>query len=189
MAPGVPWSYPTAEVPVTSPITNTFENTEMYFRNTFHWGPRQYMALSTTNISSMTSNDFRKARMRHWLKDDFYTVGQTLSMEREPSPDAAGFVEGQKTWYDYNGKAVTKNIGTQILPLYTARVLPDGTTSFTRTARNSFGAVTTNISTYSVSGTVLLRTNISAYASDGIDLLTVTNALGVQVSSRSYNAY
>ena len=50
------------------------------------------------------------------------------------------------------------------------------------------GNVTNSVSTYSGAGTVLLRTNISTYASDGIDLLIVTNALGVQISSSIYNA-
>ena len=63
-------------------------------------------------------------------------------------------------------------------PLFVARVLPDGTTSFTRTDRNSLGAVKTNISTYSPGGTVVLRTNIYVYAANQIDLLIATNALG-----------
>ena len=188
-APGVPSNYPLSQIPETTPFSNTIENTGMNYRNTFYWGPKQYSALSTTTIASFTTNDFRKARLRHWLKDDYFTVGQTISMEREPSPDTGGSIEGQKTWFDYANKSFNENIGSQRLPLIVARVLPDGTTAFTRTDRNSFGAVTTNISTYSVNGTVLLRTNISTYSSDGIDLLTVTNALGVQISSNNYNAY
>ena len=50
----------------------------------------------------------------------------------------------------------------------------------------SFGAATTNVSTYSVGGSVTIRSNIYTYASNGVDLLTVTNALGIQVSSSSY---
>jgi len=110
-------------------------------------------------------------------------------MEREPSPDSTGAIEGKKTWYDYTNKSFNENIGSQYLPLIVAVVLPDGTARFSRTERNSIGAVTTNVSTYSINGTVLLRANISTYASDGIDLLTVTNALGVQTSSNIYNAY
>jgi len=188
-APGIPATYPLTQIPDTSPFSNTIENTGMNYRNTFYWGPKQYDALSTTIIASFTTNDFQKARMRHWLKDDFFTVGQTISMERNPSPDVSGSIEGQKTWYDYKSKSFNENIGTQRLPLLTARVLPDGTRTFTRTDRNSFGAVTTNISTYSVSGTILLRTNVSLYASDDIDMLTMANALGVQTSSNSYNAF
>jgi RHS repeat-associated protein len=192
-APGIASSYSSGEIPQTSPFTNTFDNSGLNLRNSFYWGPRQYANLSTTTISSFTADDFRKARMKHWLNSDtnwagVTMVGHTLSVEREPSPDPAGTIEGQKTWYDYVGKTNSQYEGTQVLPLYVARVLPDGTTSFTRTDRNAVGNVTTNVSTYSVAGTVLLRTNISTYASDGIDLLTVTNALGVQISSSIYNA-
>jgi len=66
-APGVPAKYPSSEVPDTTPFANTIENTGMAYRNTFYWGPKQYAALSTTDIASFTTNDFRKARMRHWL--------------------------------------------------------------------------------------------------------------------------
>jgi RHS repeat-associated protein len=186
-AAGVPWTYTTG-VPGTLPFSNTLENTEMTLRNTFHWGPKQYTALSTTNIASFSANDFAKARLRHWLRADAHTVGQTLSMERDPSPDIAGAVEGQKVWFDYQGKMAPVFEGTQASPLFVARVLPDGTTNFTYTVRNSLGAITTNITTWSIGGTVLLRTNVSTYDANGIDLLTMTNALGVQVSSNSYNA-
>ncbi len=166
-APGIPWAFPTNDVPRTDPaFVNTFDDSEMLFRNTFYWGPRQYEALSTTNISALSSNDFRKARLRHWLKDDYFTVGQTISMERDPSPDSNGYVEGQKTWYDYAGKQSPRLIGTQHLSLFIARVLPDGSTNYAHTDRNFLGAVTTNVSTYSVGAGVLLRTNISAYSTD-----------------------
>jgi len=186
-APGVASSYATNQVPSTSPFTNTFDNSEMDLRNSFHWGRQQYAALSTTNISSFTASDYLKARMRHWLKADPTTLGETLSMERWPSPD--GVTEGQKTWYDYASKTNSAYEGTQVLPLFTARMLPDGTTAFTRTARNGFGAVTNEVSTYSIGSTVYFRTNSFAYAANEIDLLSATNSLGVQVSCNAYNAY
>ena len=184
-APGVSNTYPAAAIPDTSPFSNTFDTTNLNLRDSFYWGPRQYANLSTTNISSFRTNDFQKAQMQHWLISD----GATLSMERDPSPDNGGTIEGQKTWYDYGGKYLSSYQGTQVEPLFVARVLPDGTTSITRTDRNSFGAVTNEISTYSTGGTVAFRTNIYVYATNQIDLLITTNALGVQVSSNSYNAY
>jgi RHS repeat-associated protein len=191
-APGIASSYSTG-VPSTSSLSNNFDNTNLDVRNTFHWGPRQYGNLSTTNISSLTTNDFRLARMRHWLQyanpisQTF--VGQTLALERDPSPDTNGVVEGQKTWYDYAGKTNVEFEGSQILPLYTARVMPDGNTWFDRDDRNAIGNVLTNINTYTAPGSVALRTNYFAYDStSGIDLLTATNALGIQVLSNRFNA-
>ena len=191
-APGIASSYATNEVPSTAPFSNTFDNAQLNLRNSFHWGPRQYANLSTTNISALTTNDFRKASMKHWLYSvtnylGSNIVGNTLSLQRDPSPDSSGATEGQKTWYDYAGKTNAQYEGTQSSPLFVARVLPDGTTQFTRTDRNSFGSVLTDISTYSVGASVSLRTNIFAYAANDVDLLTSTNAVGVQVSSNNYN--
>jgi RHS repeat-associated protein len=188
-APGIASSYSSGDVPSVSPYSNTFDNSSLDQRNTFHWGPRQYANLSTTTISSFTANDFRKARMKHWLTSDGIDPSPTLSLSRDPSPDAAGSVDGQKKWYDYAGKTNDAYQGTQVLPLIVARVLPDGSTWFERTDRNVLASVTTNVSTYSVGATAYLRTNLFAYDSAGIDLLTETNALGVQVSSNSYNAF
>jgi RHS repeat-associated protein len=189
-APGLSSSYPT--VPDTSPYTNTFANYWLGHLNTFHWGPRQYAALSTTNISSLTTADYLKARTRHWLmaNDPYspqlgYFVDGTLALEREPSPDAGGTIEGQKTWYDYAGKANPAYAGTQQEPLYIARVLPDGSTSYALTTRNSLGSVLHGYTTSSVG----LRRTLFQYDANGIDLLTITNPLGVLVSSNSYNAY
>jgi RHS repeat-associated protein len=187
--PGLPPSYPTAQVPVTSPFANTFDTNNLDLHNSFYWGPRQYANLSTTNMASFTTNDFFKGRMDHWLSSTYRTPGDTLSMERQPSPDAAGTIEGQKTWYDYAGKTNNAFEGTQVLPLFIAQILSDGTTRFTRSLRNGIGAVTSDTSTYSVSSgsTVLLRTNSYVYDPAGIDLFATTNALGVLVSSNIYN--
>ena len=186
--PGIAATYST--VPNTTPFTNTLDNADLNLRDSFHWGRLQYAALSTTNISAFTSNDFLKARMKHWLLTGSVATGQTISMERAPSPDSAGTIEGQKMWYDYAGKTNTEFEGSQCLPLLVGRVLPDGTTSFSRTDRNSIGNVLTNASTWSLGGTVAVRTNIFTYnATNGIDLITATNAMGVQVSSNLFNAY
>ena len=187
-APGV--ASTTGSLPYTASYTNTFESTNLNYRNTFHWGPQQYKNLSTTNIAAFSAEHFRLARMKHWLKEADGFVGQTISFERAPSPDTEGSVEGQITWYDYPGKTHNAYQGTQSSPLFVAQVLPDGTTKFTRTERNAFGAVTNEVSTYSSAGgsPVLLRTNVYTYAANEIDLLTTVNPLGVLVSSNMYNA-
>jgi RHS repeat-associated protein len=184
---GIPFAYP---LPVTTPFTNTLENDDLTLRSTYHWGRLQSTALSTTNISMLTSSDFLKARMKHWLAAAPGLVGQTLSMERAPSPDSGGTIEGQKTWYDYAGKTNTEYEGTQYQPLFVAQVLPDGTTSFTRTDRNSIGNVLTNTSTWSAGGSVALRTNLFTYnPTNGIDPITATNAMGVQIASNLFNGF
>jgi RHS repeat-associated protein len=191
-APGVASSYATNLVPITAPLLNTFDNSQLNLRNTFYWGPRQYTHLSTTSLGSFGASDFKLARMKHWLIANNFgadEISYTLSLEREPSPDNAGGIEGQMTWYDYAGKTTPQYEGTQSEPLFVARVLPDGSSSFTHTDRNSFGAVLTNISTYSSSGGVVLRTNIFTYDANGVDLLTSTDASTVRISSNSYNGF
>lgn len=197
-APGVTNAYGAEEVP-TNVFTSTFDNSQLDLRNSFHWGRRQYEALSTTAPGSFTAADFRKARLRHWLKVNTNTlagllyltntVSMTVSLGRAPSPDSAGAIEGQTTWYDYVGKPNSAFEGTQAMPLFVAQVLPDGTSRFTRTERNLLGLTTNEISTCSVPPGVALRTNTSRYATNNIDLLRVTNALGVQISSNFYNGY
>ena len=58
-AAGVTNAYPTNQVPGTSPYTNTFDNSDLNLRNSFHWGPdstlhcpRQTSPLSPPMISS-----------------------------------------------------------------------------------------------------------------------------------------
>ncbi len=188
-APGVAASYANNQVPITNPFTNTFDNSDLNLRNTFWWGSRQYAALSTTNVAAFNTNDFLKARMKHWLQSAAFSASQTISIQRDESPDNGGSIAGQMTWYDYTDKTNTEFEGTQILPLFVGRVLPDGTTALTRNDRNSFGSPTTSIQTYTAGTFVSLRTNHFAYATNDIDLVTVDNAQGVQVISNAFNAF
>ncbi|HEY3915186.1 MAG TPA: RHS repeat-associated core domain-containing protein [Verrucomicrobiae bacterium] len=188
-APGIASSYTNGVMPATGAVTNMFDNTNLQVRNTFHWGKRQYADLSHTNISSFTTNDFRLAQMKHWMLKSDFTLGQTVALKRKPSPDIAGAIEGEKSWYDYVGKTNSEFEGTQFLPLNIAKVLPDGTTAFAWNARNTLGMVTTNISTWSSNGSVALRTNIYTYLANGTDLVTITNALNIRIQSNSFNAF
>ena len=188
-AAGVAATYPSGQIPNTTPFANTFDTQDLELRDTFRWNPRQYADLSTTDIASFTANDFRKAHMKHWLQEAPGTPGNTISIERDPSPDVAGAMEGQKTWYDYQNKSSLETIGSQRSPLIVGRVLPDGSSYFKYTTRNTFGSPLSEISTFSTAGGVGLRTNIFVYNSNGIDLVAATNALGVQASSNVYNAF
>ncbi len=189
MAPGATDSFTSGIVPNTSPYNNTFGNYDLNYHNTYYWGPRQYANLSTANVALFTANDFLKARMRHWLtqRGTFYPSG-TLSIERDPSPDNLGDTAGQTMWYDYPGKSAPDTQGNWLQPSLVARVLPDGTTAFNYYVRNPFGLVATNASTYSLgAGGVGVRMTTYAYAANNIDLIAITNALNVCVSSNWFN--
>src|SRR5260370_15190820 len=83
--------------PIPGPVTPT--NTpigtlddEYVTRDSYHWGPLQYAALSTANISNFTAGDYIKARLRHWLgatvEGSVWSM-DTLSIQREPSQDGS----------------------------------------------------------------------------------------------------
>src|SRR5205807_2210377 len=120
--------------------------------------------LSTNNVAYFNTNDFLRGRLRHWLgatvEGDAWRM-DTISVEREPSQD--GTTPGQLLWYDYKNKAGPGGPGTDdlqdqgdhVLPAVTARVLPDGSTSYTWFRRNSWYWPTNIVSTYSRSdGTI-----------------------------------
>jgi RHS repeat-associated protein len=194
-----------AYVPTTTNFSNTFDTQDSDQRNTFYWGPRQYALLPAAFISDLTNaspsinfsnlytTNYLQARQRHWLIDTnsgsgVGNLGQTLSLERDPSPD--GVTQGQITWYDYDGKAGgnPEAQGTMIQPLFKAWKLPNGQSRFIRYERNPLGKTTRMIETYNDSGGgVVLRTNILVLASNNIDLLSMTNAVGVQVVSNVFD--
>ncbi len=181
---------------------NTFDSANSNTRGTFHWGPRQYAALSSGaramldqgqfDFTQFTAADYRVALQRHWLivsdgqGQESYT--RTLSFERAPSPD--GTVEGQITWYDYVGKTNAAYQGTMSLPRFVGWKLPNGESRFVYTLRNSLGAPTNIIETWNDNaGNLKVRTNILIYATNNVDLLIVTNALAIRVSSNYFNAF
>ena len=83
----IPASYPTGEVPVTSPLSNTFDNSYMDARNTFRWNTLQYSLLSSgfrTNpiFNNLTTNDYNLATLKHWMRDSNNQVKLVLSLRR-----------------------------------------------------------------------------------------------------------
>ncbi len=164
----------------------------LFHRNSFHWDREQYANLSVivTNAGQfgrLTSNDYRKASMKHWLLgDDGISVTETLSSTRDPSPDPAGTTEGQWTWYGYtNTPQVDTNITSQVAAI--AQVLPDGTTQYTSYNYYNSGLVSNNSQTYTKSdGTSGVLTNWFHYANNSIDLLWRSNSIG-QFVGMGYN--
>ncbi|MGO8928263.1 MAG: RHS repeat-associated core domain-containing protein [Limisphaerales bacterium] len=193
--------------PSTTNFSNLFDTNDSNDRDSFYWGPRQYTLLPAGFLSELTNNsspyldltqlyttNYLEARQRHWLIDTNTGIGtsqggQTLSLERSPSPDGVSI--GQITWYDYVGKAGgnPEAQGTMSLPLFEAWRLPDGESRFVRREHNSLAFPTRIIETYSgQAGAPLLRTNTLTFSTNNIDLLVVTNALGVRAISNVFNA-
>jgi hypothetical protein len=123
----LPTSYAGSEPTIwTQLATPTWDTTDSHLRNTFYWNQRRLEQLSAnvlTNLlgdafdaDNVTSNDFRLARQRHWLREAAPStlVGRTLSFERAPTPD--GPEAGQITWYDYAGKPLYTGGGTVPTP-------------------------------------------------------------------------
>jgi RHS repeat-associated protein len=170
-SPFMPTTYPASDVPTNTPLGTLDDGSggtnilsAVSFRNSFYWGPRQYASLSTTDLASLSTNDYLKARRRHWLQDtnELFLSG-LISMERDPSPD--GTSEGLKVFYDYQGKIFRHRQGTNDLPSVIAWRLPGGETHYEYVQHNEFGFVTNDITTFTRSdGTLGSRTNQFVYS-------------------------
>ncbi|HEX5219408.1 MAG TPA: hypothetical protein VFZ59_07555 [Verrucomicrobiae bacterium] len=178
-----------ATAPSTSPFANTFDDQTQSTNNTFYWSPLQYAQLWTANPDNFVATNYVAARMRHWLVDNPVNkeVSETLAFERAPSQD--GSTPGQYTWFDHPDKSAGEvYTGSSKLPSMVALTLPDSNTRFTRLTRNSIGAVTNAVSTYTApSGSVALRTNRMIYASNEIDLKQHIGPNNEQVVSNYFN--
>ena len=177
------------QVPTSSPV-GTLDNTNMSWRNSFHWNRLQYSHLSNTNMFLFTTNDYNLAHMKHWLLNRDWNVGDNkqvmplISMQRQPCPDPAGTYWGQTTWYDYYGKIDPFAAGTNSRPDAIIRMLPDDTEWYVLYQRNEWGQPTNVVETYSGgSGT---RTTAYVYDSNGIDLLQV---IGPDTHTRASYSY
>ena len=135
----------------------------LFHKNSYYWGPRQMASVSHTNdLSMLTANECRLARRKHWMENNGNYV---LSMQQEFSPD--GDSGGESVWFDYDSI-----VPTQIRPLLTMRLLPNGETSLVRAQVNAFGVVTNLISTYTMpDGSPGYRTNAMKFSADGVDLI------------------
>lgn len=178
-----------------NPGTNNPHGDYMQVVNSFYWGREQFANLSASfrstgpnwDLNQMTTNDFLLPRLRHWNWTQSYSVQNTLSMEREPSPDI-GFTPGEMTWYDYPNKPDYEFQGSADVPILTIKVLPDGTERYQLNQLDQWNNVTNEITTYSVNGTVLTRTNSYVYAANGQDLLKQIRADGVTNAMYGYDS-
>src|SRR5262249_33525913 len=126
------------------------DNIYIYYRDSFHWGPRQATGLPA-DLSQLTPTNFIRASMTHWLHQDgtFHHISQIPEMEMEPSPDGISF--GQTTWLSYDGQNGGTIRGYETYPSQIARVLPDGSNVwYTFLQRDPLGHVTNMVGTYSM---------------------------------------
>jgi RHS repeat-associated protein len=176
-------------MPSGTPL-NTLEIGQFNNRNSMHWGNAYVPLLSTLDFSTMTSSDFNKAHIKHWLgynqEPHGSTPVHTLSWEIQPSPD--GVVQGQATWYDYQNKPLDSMQGSQYLPSVIARVQPDNTTWYIYYKRNELGNITNTTEKWDVAGTATYRTNSYLYAANGNDLISHVDAEG-NTTTWGYDAY
>jgi len=179
-------------------LSETFEDAKYSERNTLLWAPRQYANLPSSIRTSLdngtfdpinlTTNDFQKGRLRHWLRAPATAMSSpTLSLERNASPKSDGSTEGLLTWYDYAYKSDRYSQGSS-LPLSVAARLPGGPWRIAINERNSLGKPTTQKETYTdASGTTKWRTNTFEYAANKMDLVRLT--VISETVSNIYNAF
>ena len=166
----------------------------MQWANSFYWGRQQFANLSPNFLATapnwdqtyLQTNDFAVARLRHWNQTAVASQGNSLSMERDPSPD--GTAMGEMTWYDYAGKPDFFIEGNSTTPTLIIKVLPDGSENYVLNQLDQWNHPTNVISTYSANGTVLLRTNRYVYAANGIDLLMSIGPDGVTNAAYAYDS-
>lgn len=181
------------------PINHAQLEYSMGFRNSFHWGPRQAASLPTDLV--FQADDYRKARIRHWLHNDQtyeagtfdymdYTLGlsQTLSFEVEPGVDNTTY--RQATFYDYGGKTPGDfNFkGTQAVPSLITRVIPDGTLWYKWMLRDELGRATNVVESYSTAYGETPQARTNRYIYDGADLVVHFGPNGNVENGYAYNA-
>ncbi len=173
----------------------------LYYRNSFYWDRKQTTALST-NVTRWLPNslgsamtylassqaDLQKGRMQHWLLDfDGISITDTLSSERDPSPDSAGAIEGERIWYSYGDSTpadqyTTDGISSDVIAAV-AVLLPDGTSQYTRYLYGDGGPapwlVTQSAQSYTKSNglTGELTNTFSYNYPNYIDVVGISNSL------------
>lgn len=117
-------------------------------RNTFYW---------SRNACATSYGDYTKARLVHWVAQDFNTTLDIPLSAKEPLEN--------RVWYDYGGQS-GEVAGTNNLPTHMGRVLDDGSTQLYTYSYNTLGRVTSTVDPMG-------RTFSYTYATNGIDLVEV----------------
>lgn len=189
--------YTTSDYPDSLPAELPFLGNEwMYYRNSFHWGPRQFEALSAAaraNLFNLSSNDYRIA---HWKHFHHYPdgsgglrVGKSLHMERLPSANPATGEEGTKIWYGRMGTDENSEYrGDNNTPTLIAKQTAEGGWNWKWLRYDASGNVTNTVESFSINGTMLRRTNVFEYSTNGVDLLRHVGPDGTVLKAVGYSA-
>ena len=160
-APGIPSSDPVA--PAGLGILNNF----LYYRNTFHWDRHLYPT---------THSDYTQARIIHWLHSPSGQTSPIIESTKQPLE--------RRVWHIYPGQSNTIVEGTAGTPIAIGRVLDDGSTQARMFTYNGIGKPLT------VTDPVGRKTAF-AYASNGIDLLSMQQTTGsgpATIAALTYNS-
>ena len=157
-APGIAYSDPANTVPKGPGIQNVLLN----LRNTFYW--------DKATMKTMGGQlDYTKAKIYHWLHayDSTSNVITSSILESIKNPLESSI------WYLYKNQPYPYFEGTFHKPIYTGRVLDDGTTQAIH-------------NTYNAQGNVLTETNPMGmvttyeYAANQIDVVQITRQNGAE---------
>ncbi len=142
-----------------NPTNLTLGFPEQNTRMSFFW--------DKTAMAAMQGQlDFTKARQYLWcrLEANFDTLSMTPESIKQP-------LESGRLWYNYPGQSSSDLEGTIAQPSIIARVLDDGTSQLTQYQLNSIGKPLQVVDPSN-------RTNLFTYATNNIDLLTVSQRAG-----------
>ena len=182
---------PAALVPSTNSLPAGAQlDTAAAWLNSFHWDQKQSDGISTDS-SLLTTNQVNRARWRHWLDAGAggpMSADFALSFEVAPTTSSDGSAWGQITFYDYAGKALSHEPGTQIQPSLLTRKLPDGSVWYEAYGRNSIGNPTTKTNTYGTGNPASTRAFSYTYAANGQDLTEVRRPGNELVAIYAYNS-
>ncbi len=170
-APGISYSDPTA--PSGMGITNAYLN----YRNSFYWD-KEVFASACTGTGTATTCDYTKARIKHFMHLSTATSTTSGVLESIKYPMES------RIWYRYPGQTDPLYTGSLDRPTQVGRVTDAGATKVTKYTYNAQGMVLTEIDPVG-------RESHYTYASNGIDLLTITQKNGSTydtVAQYTYNS-
>lgn len=188
MSGKIPTSFAATQIPdylPNDPPLQTLDVTR-HRRNSHFWNRQQAATISAatlTNLPTLTSNDYKLSRTRHWLVDfNGLQTMRTFGWELPPSPD--GVNEAQPVFYDYVGKPFGQGYagperyaGTRHEPAVISQRMLDGSTYYKYFERNSLGMRTLERERWEQPRyTVFTRENTFSYAT-GTSYPSVDNLL------------
>jgi len=157
----VPGSDPANTVPQGMPLTPY--NAYLSYRDSFHWDKNAYVVAGCTPTGGC---NYSLARDRHFNHDRANISLKSTSIESVKYP-----LEN-RIWFNYPGQTTAYFSGTYEKPTAIGRVLDDGTTQLSQRSYD-----TANYFNLTQAIDPIGRTTNFAYASNAIDLTTITQTI------------